>query len=84
MGHISTGSQIIAVLNQGDDVVASITKIMAENYTRGAAVLFGIGSLAEVEFGTLPESGPHKHKKVKAWLKRHPRFKVHFTPTSSS
>lgn len=26
----------------------------------------------------------HKHKKVKAWLKRHPRFKVHFTPTSSS
>jgi len=26
----------------------------------------------------------HKHAKVKAWLKRHPRFKMHFTPTSSS
>lgn len=26
----------------------------------------------------------HKHAKVKAWLKCHPRFKVHFTPTSSS
>lgn len=26
----------------------------------------------------------HKHHKVKAWLKRHPRFKVHFIPTSSS
>lgn len=26
----------------------------------------------------------HKHAKVKAWLKRHPRFKVHFTPTSAS
>ncbi len=26
----------------------------------------------------------HKHKKVKNWLKRHPRFHVHFTPTSSS
>ena len=26
----------------------------------------------------------HKHQKVKAWLKRHPRFKPHFTPTSSS
>jgi transposase len=26
----------------------------------------------------------HKHEKVKAWLKRHPRFTVHFTPTSSS
>ena len=26
----------------------------------------------------------HKHPKVKAWLRRHPRFHVHFTPTSSS
>jgi transposase len=26
----------------------------------------------------------HKHPKVKAWLKRHPRFHLHFTPTSSS
>ena len=26
----------------------------------------------------------HKHPKVKAWLKRHPRFYVHFIPTSSS
>jgi transposase len=26
----------------------------------------------------------HKHPKVKAWLKRHPRFHQHFTPTSSS
>jgi len=26
----------------------------------------------------------HKHNKVKAWLKRHPRFHVHFIPTSSS
>lgn len=26
----------------------------------------------------------HKHEKVKAWLKRHKRFHMHFTPTSSS
>jgi len=26
----------------------------------------------------------HKHPKVKSWLKRHRRFHVHFTPTSSS
>jgi transposase len=26
----------------------------------------------------------HKHPKVKAWLGRHPRFHVHFTPTSCS
>jgi len=26
----------------------------------------------------------HKHPKVQAWLERHPRFSVHFTPTSAS
>jgi len=26
----------------------------------------------------------HKHPKVKAWLARHPRVQLHFTPTSSS
>ena len=26
----------------------------------------------------------HKHAKVRAWLKRHPRFHMHFTPTSAS
>jgi hypothetical protein len=26
----------------------------------------------------------HKHPKVKAWLKRHPRFHMHFVPTSKS
>ena len=26
----------------------------------------------------------HKHARVRAWLKRHPRFHMHFTPTSSS
>ena len=28
--------------------------------------------------------GTHKHARVKSWLKRHPRFQMHFTPTSSS
>jgi transposase len=26
----------------------------------------------------------HKHPKVQRWLKRHPRFHMYFTPTSSS
>ena len=26
----------------------------------------------------------HKHPKVRAWLKRHPRWTFHFTPTSAS
>src|SRR5258708_32922871 len=28
--------------------------------------------------------GTHKHPKVKSWLQRHPRFVLHFIPTSSS
>jgi hypothetical protein len=28
--------------------------------------------------------GSHKTEKVKMWLKKHPRFKMHFTPTSAS
>jgi transposase len=28
--------------------------------------------------------GTHKHPRVNSWLKRHPRFHLHFTPTSSS
>ena len=26
----------------------------------------------------------HKHPKVKEWLEKHPRFHIHFTPTSAS
>ena len=26
----------------------------------------------------------HQHPKVKAWLQKHPRFHLHFTPTGSS
>ena len=28
--------------------------------------------------------GTHKHQRVQSWLKRHPRFSLHFIPTSSS
>jgi transposase len=27
---------------------------------------------------------PHKHPEVQAWLKKHKRFHIHFTPTSAS
>ena len=32
----------------------------------------------------LDNYGTHKHPKVVAWLKRHPRFHFHFTPNSAS
>jgi transposase len=28
--------------------------------------------------------GTHKHARVQSWLKRHPRFRLHFIPTSAS
>lgn len=49
--------------------------------------------LNKIENETLPELdlhlivdnyGTHKHPRVESWLKRHPRFHLHFTPTSSS
>jgi len=32
----------------------------------------------------LDNYGTHSHYKVKAWLEKHPRFKLHFIPTSAS
>ena len=32
----------------------------------------------------LDNYGTHKHPKVQTWLSKHPRFHLHFTPTSSS
>lgn len=49
--------------------------------------------LKKIDEGTPPELdlhlvmdnyATHKHPSVKRWLARHPRFYVHFTPTSSS
>jgi transposase len=32
----------------------------------------------------LDNYGPHKHPKTRAWLRRHPPFVFHYTPTSAS
>jgi transposase len=49
--------------------------------------------LKTIDFETPPEMdlhlivdnyGTHKHARVQSWIKRHPRFHIHFTPTSSS
>jgi transposase len=40
---------------------------------------------AELELHLVMDNyATHKHARVKAWLKKRPRFKVHFIPTSSS
>ncbi|MDE2506862.1 MAG: IS630 family transposase [Planctomycetota bacterium] len=52
-----------------------------------------IGFLRQIDAETPPELdlhlivdnyATHKHTKVQAWLRRHPRFHFHFIPTSSS
>ena len=40
-----------------------------------------IGKIVHV---ILDNYGSHKHPKVRAWLRRHPRFVFHYTPTSAS
>jgi len=42
-----------------------------------------VGSAKEVHL-ICDNYATHKHPKVQAWLARHPKFHVHFTPTSSS
>jgi len=40
---------------------------------------------AEAELHLIVDNyGTHKHPRVDSWLRRHPRFRLHFTPTSSS
>jgi transposase len=40
---------------------------------------------AELELHVIADNlATHKHPKVRRWLKRHPRVRMHFTPTSSS
>jgi len=65
---------------------------MTHDYKRnGTTTLFAAISLLTGQLiGTcLPrhrheEFLKHKHPRVKQWLKRHPRFHLHFIPTSSS
>jgi hypothetical protein len=39
---------------------------------------------AELDVHLICDNGTHKTPAIKAWLDKHPRFHMHFTPTSSS
>jgi len=42
-------------------------------------------TLAELDLHLIVDNyGTHKHPRVKSWIGRHPRFHLHFIPTSSS
>jgi transposase len=47
--------------------------------------LINVKTPADTELHLIVDNyGTHKHPRVQSWLKRHPRFRLHFTPTSSS
>jgi transposase len=47
--------------------------------------LINVKTPADLELHLIVDNyGTHKHPRVKAWLKRHTRFHLHFIPTSSS
>jgi len=67
-------------------------KVIGECFTRHRHEEF-LKFLRQVDRQTPPERelhlivdnyATHKHPQVQQWLKRHPRFRLHFTPTSSS
>ena len=47
-------------------------------------IIDGVTPPAKTLHLILDNYATHKHPKVQKWLARHPRFHVHFTPTSSS
>lgn len=47
--------------------------------------LINVKTPADLELHLIVDNyGTHKHARVRSWLKRHPRFHLHFIPTSSS
>ena len=47
--------------------------------------LINIKTPADLDLHLIVDNyGTHKHANVQEWLKRHPRFRLHFIPTSSS
>ena len=43
------------------------------------------GTPADMDLHLIVDNyGTHKHPRLRSWMKRHPRFHIHFTPTSSS
>jgi transposase len=95
MGHIRTRTHdytrhgtitLFAALNYLDGKIISRT---AQKHTHRQWLAFlreiDAQTPAEVHLHLIIDNyATHKHPKVKTWIQRHPRFHLHFTPTSSS
>jgi len=45
---------------------------------------FSLSANETIRLSSVDNYAAHKHRKVRAWLSRHPRWTFHFTPTSGS
>lgn len=77
---------LFAALHVGDDTVIGMCDDR-HRHQEGLQFLKVIDDMTPVgkELHLINDNyATHKHAKVRRWLKRHPRFHVHFTPASAS
>ena len=93
VGHIRTATHdyirhgtitLFAALNYLERKIISRTEA---KHTMWSGCAFSSKSIGEtpkdLEIHMIADNyGTHKHANVRAWMQRHPRFHMHFTPTS--
>jgi transposase len=79
----SGAATLFAALNVADGAVISMCDDRQE-WLQFLRVIDQVTTIGKALHLIADNYATHKHVKVQRWLKRHPRFHVHFTPTSSS
>ncbi len=77
---------LFAALNTLDGTVISMCddRHRHQEWLRFLRVIDEVTPSEKVLHLILDNYATHKHPRVQKWLARHPRFHIHFTPTSSS
>jgi transposase len=77
---------LFAALNTHDGTVISMCddRHRHQEWLRFLRVIDEVTPSEKVLHLILDNYATHKHPRVQKWLARHPRFHIHFTPTSSS
>ena len=63
-------------------ILSPAERCTLDRWVRGRSIALRLVQRAQVI--QMAADGTHKHPRVKSWLRRHPRFHLHFIPTSSS
>jgi transposase len=77
---------LFAALNAADGTVISMCddRHRHQEWLQFLRVIDNVTSPEKHLYLIADNYATHKHRKVQRWLAKHPRFHVHFTPTSSS